>query len=100
MRANPAGDPKALAAKIAEAQQIQRTIKTKGDEGQAAYNKRSAEVKGPVEAEIFADLAVFRQERGIDLLLDSSKLGPALLSSKPELDLTNDFIAWFNARHP
>ncbi len=43
---------------------------------------------------------MFRQERGIDLLLDSSKLGPALLSAKPEMDLTNDFIAWFNARHP
>jgi Skp family chaperone for outer membrane proteins len=102
LRANPpeSTDQKVLAAKIAEAQQLQRTSKTKGDAAQAAYNKRSLEVKGPIEAQIVKEISVFRQERGIDLILDSSRLGGALLSGKPEMDLTNDFIAWFNAKHP
>lgn len=101
LRANPATtDQNVLAAKIAEAQQLQRTAKARGDEAQAAYNKRSQEIKSPVEAEIFKEIGTFRQERGFDLLLDGSKLGNALLSAKPELDVTSDFIAWFNAKHP
>ena len=102
LRANPpeSTDQKVLAAKIAEAQQLQRTSKVKGDAAQVAYNKRSQEVKGPIEAQILKEVSVFRQERGIDLILDSSRLGGALLSAKPEMDLTNEFIAWFNAKHP
>jgi hypothetical protein len=34
------------------------------------------------------------------MLFDASKLGDALLDAKVELDLTPDFIAYYNAKHP
>ena len=42
----------------------------------------------------------YAKEHNIDLLLDLAKLGEAVLNAKPELDLTTDFVKFYNTRHP
>jgi Skp family chaperone for outer membrane proteins len=100
LRANPPADPKIVAGKTAEAQQLQRLMKQKGDAAQAAYNKRTKELRQPIEAEIALEFTSYMQDRNFAMLLDSSRMGGPVLAARPDLDVTGDFIAFFNAKHP
>jgi len=77
-----------------------KAIADKQQAGQEAYAKRSQEVQGPIAAEIGKAMRAFAQERDLGLVLDAAKLGDAILDAKPELDLTADFIGYYNAKHP
>ena len=57
-------------------------------------------MQGPIAADISKELRAFAKERDLGLLLDVAKLGEAVLDAKPELDLTADFVGYFNAKHP
>ncbi len=100
LRSNPAADPKITSSKMAELQQLQRSFKQKGEAAQAVYNKRNKELRQPVEAEIAKELTNYLQDRNFAMLLDSSRLGGPVLAARPNLDVTGDFIAYFNAKHP
>jgi Skp family chaperone for outer membrane proteins len=100
LRANPAADPKVTSSKMAELQQLQRSFKQKGEAAQAVYNKRNKELRQPVEAEIAKELTNYAQDRNFAMILDSSRLGGPVLAARPNLDVTGDFIAYFNAKHP
>jgi len=94
----------ANAAAIQEKQtqgiQMQRELQQKQQAAQQAIGAAQQEKQAPIAAQISKALAEFTKERNIDLLLDAAKLGDAVLIAKPELDVTADFIAYFNARHP
>jgi len=90
---------KAIAEKQAAGQQLQQEIAGKQQTAQAAYNKRAQEVQAPITAEIGKELRAFGKARGVDVLVDAAKLGDALLDVKPELDLTADFVAYYNEQH-
>ena len=45
-------------------------------------------------------IETFAKERDIAVLLDGARLGEALLYTKPEADVTADFIAYFNEKNP
>lgn len=100
LAADPTGNAKAIAEKQAAGQQMQQTMQAKQQAAQEAYSKRAQEVQGPIAAEIGKEMRNFAKERDLSMLLDVAKLGDAVLDAKPELDLTGDFIAYFNARHP
>lgn len=100
LNADPAANAKAIAEKQQAGQQLQQQLQAKQQAAQEAFGKRSQEVQGPIAAEISKDIHTFAEERNIGLMLDLAKLGDAVLDAKPELDLTNDFIAYFNLRHP
>jgi len=100
LSANPAADPKLAAGKMAEGQQLQKAIKQKNDVAQVVYNRRTKELRQPVEAEIAREFASFLQERDFSVLLDGSHLGGPVLAVRSDLDVTADFIAYFNAKHP
>lgn len=100
LRANPSADPKVTSSKMAEVQQLQRLLKQKGDAAQAAYNKRNKELRQPIEAMITQELTNYMQDRDFAMLLDSSRLSGPVLAARPNLDVTGDFIAFFNAKHP
>jgi Skp family chaperone for outer membrane proteins len=100
LSSDPTGNAKAIADKQAAGQQIQQELQTKQQAGQEAYNKRAQEVQGPVAVEIGKEIRLFAKERDLGMMLDVAKLGDAVLDAKPELDLTADFIGYFNAKHP
>lgn len=100
LNADPVANAKAIADKQASGQQMQQELQAKQQAAQEAFTKRAQEVQGPIAADIGKDLRAFAKERDLGMLLDASKLGDAVLDAKPELDLTGDFIGYFNARHP
>jgi len=100
LRSDPAANAKAISEKETTGLALQQDLQAKQQAAQQAYAKRQQELQGPVSTELGKELRAFAQEREISLLFDLAKLGDALLDAKPELDLTADFIAYFNAKHP
>jgi Skp family chaperone for outer membrane proteins len=100
LRGEAAPDAKAIEEKQASGLALQQELQGKQQAAQQAFGKRQQEMQGPVSAELGKELRLFAQERDITMLFDLAKLGEALLDAKPEADLTADFIAYFNAKHP
>lgn len=100
LRADPVANAKAIADKEAAGLALQQELQAKQQAAQQAYAKRQQEVQGPVSTELGKELRAFAQERDVSMLFDVAKLGDGLIDAKPELDLTADFIAYFNAKHP
>ncbi len=92
-----------LAAKQDEGQRLQREFEFKQKELQAAYDKRRAEVIGPITNNILQALQDYAKLKGYAVVLDVAALGAAdqpnpVLVLDPSADITKDFITWYNAR--
>jgi outer membrane protein len=79
--------------------QMKRDFQRKGEDAQAAYQKRLQEVIGPVYDEIGKALDAFARTRGITLILDVTKI-QGIVSASDSLDITKAFIADFNSKNP
>ncbi len=99
LNADAVTNAKAIAEKQAAGQQLQKELASKQQAAQEAYGKRAQEVQSPISAELGKALRAYAKEHNIDLLLDVAKLGDAVIDAKPELDVTADFVATFNAAH-
>ncbi len=99
LNADPTGNAKALQEKSAAGQKLQQDLAAKQQAAQQAYNQRLQEVQAPITSDIGKELRAFAKERDLGVVLDVAKLGEALLDLKPELDLTPDFIAFYNEKH-
>ncbi len=100
LNADPVANAAAIAAKQTEGQKMQQEIQGKQQAAQQAYNARAQELQGPVLADISKALTAFANERNIGMMFDMAKLAEAVLVAKPELDLTADFIGYYNTLHP
>ena len=100
LSAAPAPDTQLLAGKRMESQRLQKEYNTKREAAQAFAQKRMGEIQAPVQQEVGQELEEFARQRGIGLIFDVSKLGEALLVAGPGLDVTADFINFYNSRHP
>jgi len=100
LSANAVVDPKAVQAKRDEGGRLQRDLERKKEDYDARFEKRYQEVMGPLTAEIGKALDQFALQRGITMTLDISKMGPALLTAIPAMDVTQAFIAEFNSKNP
>lgn len=95
-------DDRSISAKQEESARLQREHKFKKDEGEARLKKRYEDVVGPVSADIGRALDAFAKQRGITLLLDSSRMvqSGAILSADNSTDMTAAFIAEYNSKNP
>ena len=100
LSADPVANAKAIADKQQEGQAMQQDLQAKQQAAQQAYSKRAQETQAPIAAEIGKAMREFSKARDLGMLLDAAKLGEAILDVKPELDLTTDFINYYNASHP
>lgn len=100
LRSEATPDAKAIGDKETAGLALQKDLQAKQQAAQQAFAARQQELQGPVSAELGKELRAFSQERDITMMFDLAKLGDALLDAKPEADLTPDFIAYFNAKHP
>jgi Skp family chaperone for outer membrane proteins len=90
----------AIQDKQAEGLKLQRELQGKQQQAQAAFGQAQQQKQGPIFSEIGKALSAFAKEREIGYILDVAKLGDGILAAQPELEVTNDFIAYFNASHP
>lgn len=93
-------DPRSLQTKMEQLEQLKKDAQRKQEDAQAAYNKRMQEVLAPIYDDIGKALDAFGKLRGITLMLDVSKIGPAILMAADATDVTRAFIADFNSKYP
>src|SRR6185295_10332432 len=81
--------PAALQTKREEGERLQRELKFKKEEAEAAFQKRYEQVVGPISADIGKALDGFARQRGITMILDVSKMGDAILTVDVGMDVTS-----------
>jgi Skp family chaperone for outer membrane proteins len=89
-----------IQAKQDEGEKLARELDYKQKDYDAVSQKRYREIVGPVSVDIGKELDAFRKDNGITMILDVTKLLPAILSAKEEMDITRPFIAYYNAKNP
>jgi len=95
---NAVVDPKTIQAKQEEGERLQRDLKYKKEQADADFAKRYQDVVSPISTDIGKALDTFAQQRGLTMILDISKLAPAILTVNPAMDVTAAFIAEYNSR--
>ena len=101
LRDAPEGTPidqRSLQAKIDQLEQLKKDIQRKGEDAQAAYNRRRTEIFAPLQDEIGKALEAFARARGINMIVDASQV--PLLFFDEKIDITRAFIADFNSKNP
>ena len=91
-------DPNAIRQKREQLDQAQLDLKRKGEDAEAAYNKRRQEIFGPLQQDIGKALEVFAKARGITVIVDGSQV-PVVYAAET-IDITRAFIAEFNSKNP
>ena len=84
-----------------EYQLLDTQIKRKQEDGKARLERRRPEVLNPILKDIRVAMGEFARQKGYDVMLDISKLDPAILFyDEPKVDVTKAFIVFYNARTP
>jgi Skp family chaperone for outer membrane proteins len=93
-------DEKAYQAKYDEAEKLQRDIKFKQEDAKARYEKRTQAVMGPVMQDIGKALQEYAKQKGYTIIFDLAKdeVGLLLAIGDEKVDVTKDFITFYNAR--
>lgn len=91
-------DQRALQTKIDQLDQLKKDTQRKGEDAQAAYNRRREELFLPLQQEIGKALEVFAKARGINLIIDAGQV--PLLYAAESIDITRAFITEFNSKNP
>ena len=89
-----------IQAKREEGERLQREFKYKQEQIEADFQKRLNQVIGPISTDIGKGLDQYASQHGLTMILDISKLLPAVLSVNPAMDVTAAFIADYNSKHP
>ncbi len=92
--------PAALQAKQDQLEQMQRELQYKATNAQSDYQNRMSQVVGPVYDDIGKALETFAKAHNITMILDSSKLAPAILTASGAMDVTAAFIQEYNRANP
>lgn len=91
-------DQRSLQAKIDQLEQLKKDIQRKGEDAQAAYNKRRQELFTPLQDEVGRALEAFAKARGINVIIDAGQV--PLLYIADSMDITRAFITEFNSKNP
>ena len=91
-------DPNAIRTKRDQLAAMTTEFKRKGEDAEAAYNKRRAEIFTPLQQDIGKALEVFAKARGITVIVDGSQV--PVVYAADSIDITRAFIADFNSKNP
>ena len=91
-------DQRSLQAKSDALEQLKKDYQRKGEDAEAAYQKRQGEIFAPLQEDIEKALEVFAKQRGINVIIDASRV--PLVYAADSIDITRAFIADFNSKNP
>jgi outer membrane protein len=91
-------DPKSIQTKIEQLEQLKKDYQRKGEDAQAAYNKRRQEMFSPLQEDIGKALEVYAKGRNINVIIDASQV--PLVYAADSIDITRAFINEFNSKNP
>jgi outer membrane protein len=98
-KAAPLQDAKVTQQQTDKLEGMKTEFKRKGEDAQAAYQKRLQDVLGPVYDDIGKALDAYAKAHGITLILDVTKV-QGIVSASESLDITKPFITEFNSKNP
>jgi outer membrane protein len=98
-KAAPLQDAKVTQQQADKIEGMKTEFKRKGEDAQAAYQKRLQDVLGPVYDDIGKALDAYAKAHGITLILDVTKI-QGIVSASESLDITRPFITEFNSKNP
>ena len=91
-------DPKTIANKQEQLDQLKKDFQRKGEDAQAAYNKRRTEMFSPLQEDIGKALEAYAKSKNIHVIIDGSQV--PLVYAADALDITRPFINEFNTKNP
>jgi Skp family chaperone for outer membrane proteins len=91
-------DPNAIRQKRDQLTQLNTDFKRKGEDAEAAYNKRRQEIFMPLQQDIGKALETFAKARGITVIVDGSQV--PVVYAADSIDITRAFINDFNSKNP
>ncbi len=91
-------DPKAIQQKTDQLEQLKKDYQRKGEDAEAAYNRRRQEIFAPLQEDIGKALEVFAKARGITVIVDASQV--PMVYASDSIDITRAFISDFNSKNP
>lgn len=100
LQADPTGNAAAIQQKNSDGLKLQQELQGKQQQFQAAVQQAQQAKQGPIIAQLTKALETYTKDHDLSLVFDISKLGDAVVSAAPALDITADFIATYNAAHP
>jgi len=92
-------DPKVTQQKADQLDQLKRDYKRKGEDAQAAYQKRRSEVLGPLQDDVGKALDTYAKAHSITLIIDGSQVQGVLYAAETT-DITRAFISDYNSKNP
>lgn len=91
-------DPNTIRTKQDQLAQLNTELKRKGEDAEAAYNKRRQDIFMPLQQDIGKALEAFAKARGITVIVDGSQV-PVVYAAE-SIDITRAFINEFNSKNP
>jgi Skp family chaperone for outer membrane proteins len=91
-------DPKSIQAKMDTLEQLKKDYQRKGEDAQAAYNKRRTDIFQPLQDDIGKALEAYAKARNINVIIDGSQV--PLVYAAETIDITRAFINEYNSRNP
>ena len=91
-------DPNAIRQKREQLDQLNIDLKRKGEDAEAAYNKRRQDLFTPLQLDIGKALEAFAKARGITVIVDGSQV--PVVYAADNIDITRAFITDFNSKNP
>lgn len=91
-------DPNTIRQKRDQLDQANIEFKRKGEDAQAAFEKRRGEIFLPLQQDIAKALEAYAKARGITVIVDGSSVPFAYAAES--LDITRAFINDFNSKNP
>lgn len=90
--------PKEIALKQEQLDQAKKDYQRKGEDAQAAYNKKRTEMFSPLQDDIGKALEAYAKAHNINVIIDGSQV--PLVYAADTLDITRAFISEFNSKNP
>jgi len=91
-------DAKSLQSKMDTLEALKKDYQRKGEDAQAAYNKRKQEIFQPLQDDIGKALEAYAKQRNINVIIDGSAV--PLVYAADSIDITRAFINEFNSKNP
>lgn len=91
-------DPKSIQTKVDTLEQLKKDLQRKGEDAQAAYNRRRQEMFQPLQEDIGKALEAYAKANNIHVIIDGSQV--PIVYAADALDITRAFINEFNTKNP
>lgn len=85
-------------AKLDQLEQMKKDYQRKGEDTQAAYDKRKATILQPLQEDIVKAIEVYAKAHNIGVVIDRSQV--PLVFTADTLDITRGFILDYNSKNP